>query len=146
MNPEALILRRCFPVPVTFADLRAAFSTKLMFGHEFADAQDIRRDWTAALKEITGALDEVYAVVDGREVRVGLVADAHKWVYCGFWSDIGKAEDQVHNLLDASIKAGYWERPHEVRIQLVERLVSHDDVARAVLVGQQYVERKAVQS
>ena len=72
MHPEALILRRCYPVPVTFADTKRAMNSLSGQG-PFKFTQAI---WHAALKQVTGALDEVYAVVDGREVRVAVVMDA----------------------------------------------------------------------
>ncbi len=154
MTPEALILRRCYPVPVTFADLRAA--------HVLLPSHDVMNEiwrkggrvvggsaclpaicWHAALKEATGAIDEVYAVVDGREVRVA-IAGPHGAALCGAWSDIRKVEFRLCDLLDAADRAGYWERPHEVRIELQERTLTHDEVARAVMVGQECMERGGV--
>ena len=95
MPTEQLILRRVFPVPVTFADLRRAAMTanpfppfwigpwSSMYKSEckrpehgcHAQLADVRTWWHAAIKEATGALDEVYAVIDGREVRVAIVIE-----------------------------------------------------------------------
>ena len=141
MNIEAVILRRCYPVPVTFADLRTAYQSNLAYITVRADGNwrlAVRLWWQQSLKETTGALDEVYAVVDGREVRVGTVNMADKMITLRDGSNIDRALD---DLLDAADRAGYWERPHEVRLDLEERAVSHDSVARAVMVGQEYVER-----
>lgn len=144
MNPEVLILRRCYPVPVTFADLRAARGIRWA---PFANPSKAFRDayganpaaWHAALKQVTSAIDEVYAVVDGREVRVAVVRDADNFHPIG---DLGWGQcDRVEDLLDAADRENYWERPHEVRLDLSPRPVSHGEVARAVLVGQEYVER-----
>lgn len=133
MNPEALILRRCYPVPVTFADLRAAWENSSCY--EWV-TKNPRTVFTATLKQVTGAIDEVYAVVDGREVRVAVVsAGGHQtMLYAG-------QTDRVAALLEVADEQGYWERPHEVRLDLSPRPVSHGEVARAVLVGQGYLER-----
>jgi hypothetical protein len=170
MHPEALILRRCYPVPVTFADRRQAYlampenliaisvhhvehlakhgtwpkcrpSAKQvveMRGSMDKVAADTRRMYVAALKQVTGALDEVYAVVDGREVRVAVVP-AHGMIVR--FIEGGIMESIIRNLLEVADEQGYWERPHEVRLDLSPRPVSHGEVALAVLVGQEYVER-----
>lgn len=164
MHPEALILRRCYPVPVTFADLLAAAcfvgirpwpSTRRaerIVGNVYARVAGVgRAKWSAALKQVTGALDEVYAVVDGREVRVALVdarpdgaavdarADGAAGVRDG---DVnGVRHEYINHLLYTADREGYWERPHEVRLDLSPRPVSHSEVARAVVVGQECVER-----
>lgn len=149
MHPEALILRRCYPVPVTFADLRAA--ADLFLTHtpstrsieaQGISCRNIRAAWAKALKQVTGALDEVYAVVDGREVRVAVVdarADGAAGVRDGDAN--GVRHEYINHLLHTADRQGYWERPHEVRLDLSPRPVSHGEVARAVLVGQEYVER-----
>ena len=143
MHPEALILRRCYPVPVTFADLRAAAMSEPKAMHTLPWSwSDGKRWWHAAIKAQTGALDEVYAVVDGREVRVAVVdasSDGAAGVRDGDAN--GVRHEYVNHLLHTAAHEGYWERPHEVRIDLSPRPVSHGEVARAVLVGQEYVER-----
>lgn len=161
MHPEALILRRCYPVPVTFADLRAAHATVIPNGVSFtfwrrahkhinvdvrnvarATVSGIRNEWHAALKRITGAIDEVYAVVDGREVRVAMAGGADEFQAV---SDLGwRQQEHIADLMDKADRAGYWERPHEVRLDLSPRPVSHGEVARAVLVGQEALERGGV--
>lgn len=158
MPLEALILRRCYPVPVIFSDLRSVANdiglrpwpstrrAERITGNAYGpQARAGRVRWTAALKEAASALDEVYAVVDGREVRVAL-ASPRMVGLCGTWDAIGPIADRIDELMDAADRAGYWERPHEVRLDLQERPVSHDEVARAVMVGQEYAERKAVWS
>ena len=144
MHPEALILRRCYPVPVTFADLRAAREVlaakrRSACSHiTFLMPREVGGyDWHAALKQVTGALDEVYALVDGREVRVAVVHDASG---CRSIFHAGYLH-RINDLLEVADEQGYWERPHEVRLDLSPRPVSHGEVARAVLVGQEYVER-----
>jgi len=139
MPTEQLILRRVFPVPVTDADNHRADEIMAAAGEHPMDATA----WHAAIKEVTGALDEAYAVIDGREVRVAIVRSP---------TDVcvealnQRERAAVESLLIAADEAGYWQRPHEVRVDLEERPVSHDIVARAVMVGQQYAERKAVRS
>lgn len=172
-TPEALILRRCYPVPVTFADLRAAFYSMREYevavsirhldhiaktwtwGGTEAQYMPIRKemaelaaktrcDFSVALREVTGALDEVYAVVDGREVRVALVkqGDNGSSVFVRDLAAAGRAsENNVHDLLDKADREGYWERPHEVRLDLQTRTISRDEVAKAVMVGQLHAER-----
>ncbi len=143
MNPEALILRRCYPVPVTFADLRAA---RVVLNNPYGCKSYCRCDlavtlWVAALKQATSALDEVYAVVDGREVRVATANPHGEQLH---WLVDGAPVIAAYDLLDKADRAGYWEHPHEVRLDLSPRPVSHNEVAKAVLVGQEYVERHAV--
>ena len=163
MHPEALILRRCYPVPVTFADLRATAdivgispwpSTRRMEhidGNVYRpQAKAGRARWSAALKQVTGALDEVYAVVDGREVRVAVVMDAPlggvggRDEYATGGPEWQTSQRDVRNLLEVADEQGYWARPHEVRLDLSPRPVSHGEVARAVLVGQEALERGGV--
>jgi len=161
MQIEALIIRRCYPMPVTFVDLRAAYAVA------FGDARSVRpemlravhrRDlrpvaakaadsvlatiadeWTAALKDVTSALDEVYAVVDGREVRVTTVSgpgvEMHERRVPGVTGAI------VWDFLDHVEREGYWRRPHEVRVDFETTRPTHDEVARAVAVGQMALER-----
>lgn len=140
MHPEALILRRCYPVPVTFADMRASYDVRVPFALCGGEDGSKRLCWTAALKQVTGALDEVYAVVDGREVRVAVI-DSKLRVLCDNEMKIGAG---LQGLLEVADEQGYWERPHEVRLDLSPRSVSHGEVARAVLVGQEALERGGV--
>lgn len=139
MNPEALILRRCYPVPVIFADLRRACHA--MREGWFRGNELDRTAWSAELKEVTSAIDEVYAVVDGREVRVAIVSNGHTFKAVGDLDKFGRV--LVDSLLAVADEQGYWERPHEVRLDLSQKPVTHDEVARAVLVGQEYAERHA---
>lgn len=150
MNPEALILRRCYPVPVTFADLRAAAldcgAPPWFLGQRKRRRASIVKDvmmwWHAALKQVTSAIDEVYAVVDGREVRVAVVDKTLTgWLLHGELMSRSRA---LHDLMVRADEQGYWERPHEVRLDLSPRPVTHDEVARAVLVGQEALERGGV--
>ena len=156
MHPEALILRRCYPVPVTFADLRAAHAAfwHCVLPRKVAPSEShkmyTRIRWTAALKQVTGAHDEVYAVVDGREVRVAVVMDAPlggvggRDEYATGGPEWRTSKRDVRNLLEVADEQGYWARPHEVRFDLSPRPVSHGEVARAVLVGQEALERGGV--
>ena len=90
----------------------------------------------------TGAIDEVYAVVDGHEVRVAVAGGADEFQAV---SDLGwRQQEHIADLMDKADRAGYWERPHEVRLDLSPRPVSHGEVARAVLVGQEALERGGV--
>ena len=165
MHPEALILRRCYPVPVTFADLRAAYvvfaeshcrGTRAQMlrairrGKAFQSGTAqalravgvlamLRHAMTAALKQVTNAIDEVYAVADGREVRVAIVRGNGVEAVCDE-TTFGWGYNFA-DLLGKADREGYWGRPHEVRLDLSPRPVSHGEVARAVLVGQEYVER-----
>ena len=146
MHPEALILRRCYPVPVTFADLRAAWNIR-WDGRKHSQEM---LAWHSALKQVTSAIDEVYAVVDGREVRVAVVMDAPlggvggRDEYATGGPEWRTSKRDVRNLLEVADEQGYWARPHEVRLDLSPRPVSHGEVARAVLVGQEALERGGV--
>ena len=114
---SALILRRNFPVPVRFAELRAARDI------QFCTGDDSKTAWHLAIKQVTGATDDVYAVVDGGEVRVAVVRDADNFHPIG---DFGWGQcDRVEDLLDAAERVGYWELPHEVRLDLVKRESDH---------------------
>ena len=141
MPTEQLILRRVFPVPVTFADLRRAAMTanpfppfwigpwSSMYKSEckrpehgcHAQLADVRTWWHAAIKEATGALDEVYAVIDGHEVRVATVDKARATIDMRPESNIGRA---FNDLLIKADEAGYWQRPHEVRHVIEETVMS----------------------
>jgi hypothetical protein len=141
MPLEALILRRVFPVPVTFADLRRArcespliapWEWELRCGKRSKNA--IRKPgyltrewWHAAIKEATGALDEVYAVIDGREVRVAIVRSPTDACVEALNQ---RERAAVESLLIAADEAGYWQRPHEVRVDLDESQMSHKTMAR----------------
>lgn len=140
MPLEALILRRAFPVPVTFADLRRAQESDKHFGMGYLDSWSVLKHskadkrkakvlarWHSAIKEATGALDEVYAVIDGREVRVATIDKARATIDMRPESDIGRA---FNSLLIAADEAGYWQRPHEVRVDLDEPQMSHKTMAR----------------
>ena len=138
---EALILRRNYPVPVMFADLRQASQAtppRWAIAHRvqaFRYSKEmgalVRQWWHAALKSATGATDDVYAVVDGREIHAGTVRDKNnfktKFVYLA----------ALYDLLEKADKQGYWERPHEVRLDLQERapsLASIDAVVQRSLI------------
>jgi len=138
MPLEALILRRVFPVPVTFADLRRAHEVLVIKRYGICSHLAFLAvgvggvDWHAAIKDATGALDEVYAVIDGREVRVATVTSGEtvttsdvctlsEWIAMG---------DAIDSLLIAADEAGYWQRPHEVRVDLEESQMSHKTMAR----------------
>ncbi len=139
MPTEALILRRTFPVPVTFADLRraAAFLESNIAGPwciRWLDASsakyrtNVAIHWHAAIKEATGALDEVYAVIDGREVRVAMVdRNASGYTLDSLTHQKSRA---LHDLMEVADEAGYWQRPHEVRVDLEEPQMSHKTMAR----------------
>ena len=149
-TPETLILRRRYPVPVTFADLRAVYLAYRLSHFVTHDMAVKRRDYAAVLKEETSAIDEVYAVVDGREVRVAVVMDAPlggvggRDEYATGGPEWRTSKRDVRNLLEVADEQGYWARPHEVRLDLSPRPVSHGEVARAVLVGQEALERGGV--
>jgi len=128
MPTECLILRRVSPVPVTFADLRRAHDDSI---HKCPFREPIRARaaapvglatwWHAAIKEATGALDEVYAVIDGHEVRIAIVHNQHSIRMEGLTSAMC---DAVWDLSDKADKAGYWQRPHEVRHVIEETMMS----------------------
>ena len=149
MPTEQLILRRVFPVPVTFADLRRAAMTanpfppfwigpwSSMYKSEckrpehgcHAQLADVRTWWHAAIKEATGALDEVYAVIDGHEVRVAVIAREGSTDL--ITEDFRAAHsEEMFALLEKADEAGYWQRPHEVRHVLEESQMSHKTMAR----------------
>ena len=124
MPTEQLILRRVFPVPVTFADLRRAYADADAAWSRAAVV--FKTEWHAAIKEATGAIDEVYAVIDGHEVRVAIVEGPG-----GTRNSVGPAV-RSRDILDLLIKAdeaGYWQRPHEVRHVLEESQMSHKTMA-----------------
>lgn len=140
MPTECLILRRVFPVPVTFADLRRAQESDKHFGMGYLDSWSVlkhskatRRQgkvlarWHAAIKEATGALDEVYAVIDGHEVRVATVDKTGNNIMFRAGTNIDRA---LGDLLIKADEAGYWQRPHEVRVDLEEPQMSHKTMAR----------------
>lgn len=145
MPLEALILRRVFPVPVTFADLRRAQESDKHFGMGYLDSWSVLKHskadkrkgkvlarWHSAIKEATGALDEVYAVIDGREVRVAIIhrSDAATNPESVRALGPGLRCSAVESLLIAADEAGYWQRPHEVRVDLEESQMSHKTMAR----------------
>jgi len=117
MPTEQLILRRVFPVPVTDADNARAHEIMAAAGDHPMDAFA----WHAAIKEATGALDEVYAVIDGDEVRIAIVHNQHSIRMEGLTSAMC---DAVWDLSDKADKAGYWQRPHEVRHVIEETMMS----------------------
>jgi len=129
MPIESLILRRCYPVPVTFADLRQAVTSTLFNERRSVNTMDA---WHAAIKESTGAVDEVYAVIDGREVRVAVIDKAANVITVHAGSNINGA---LNDLLIKADESGYWQRPHEIVHVLSERPVSLAVVERAVNVG-----------
>lgn len=99
----------------------------------------IHAEWQSGLKKATSALDEVYAVVDGREVRVAILHSATT-----FSAEVDAGQSSyIADLLEQADRAGYWERPHEVRLDLQERAITLSQVKRAVMVGQQHAERSA---
>lgn len=134
---ETLILRRSYPVPVTFADLRVAhdfMSAALRFGaHGQRLALAVGPWWHAAIKEATGATDDIYALIDGHEVRVATVTGSGESATANLFGCISAG--QAASVLIAADEAGYWEHPHEVRVVLQERPVSVAAVERAVNVG-----------
>ena len=135
---EALILRRNYPVPVTFADLRQArCDSDFVAPWEAAHAMGIgtgkrraakfrrrpvsvtiARWWAASIKSATGATDDVYAVVDGREVHVARTS------YDEVFLTSTPFGEKVAALMEKADEQGYWERPHEVRLDLQERAPS----------------------
>lgn len=98
-------------------------------------------EWAAALKEATGARDEVYAVIDGREHPMSLVYSASSF---GNLALNREENAKVLTLLEKADREGYWQRPHEVRVDFETTRPTHAEVARAVLVGQQVVETGGV--
>lgn len=125
MPTEQLILRRVFPVPVTDADNARANEIMAAAGEHPMDATA----WHAAIKEATGALDEVYAVIDGREVRVALAKGNCDFEITGL-SCLDYDRERINDLLIKADEAGYWQRPHEVRHMLEESQMSHKTMAR----------------
>lgn len=155
---ETLILRRSYPVPVTPADLRRAYETA--FANDYGCGtcraemerqihreerrpnasrnarivmKAIRFDWHSAIKEATGATDDIFALIDGHEVRVATVTGFGESATANLFGCISAG--QAASVLIAADEAGYWERPHEVRVVLQERPVSVAAVERAVNVG-----------
>lgn len=143
---EALILRRNYPVPVTFADLRRAredlaYAVCPDCGPQRwtdedgccttcgADAMEhLHQRWHAALKFTTGATDDVYAVVDGREVHVGRVVSQVEVRVDGN----AYQRKAVADLLESADEQGYWGRPHEVRLDLQVRVPSLEAIGAVV--------------
>ena len=122
MPTEALILRRDFPLPVTFADLRRAAIITMSKQWEPGD-------WHAAIKEATGAVDAVYAVIDGREVLVARVHDK-SWASGREFVRHGVRAEDFNDLLIKADEANYWQHPHEVRHTLEEPMMSLKTMAR----------------
>lgn len=121
MPVESLVLRRCYPVPVTDADNARAREIMYAAGDHPLDAAA----WHAAIKEATGAIDDVYAVIDGHEVRVAIASNG------GGVEMVGGPRHIAKDIADLLIKAdeqGYWERPHEVIHVLEERAISRRTV------------------
>lgn len=123
---EALILRRNYPAPVTFADLRRAramctFKPGLCAAPAYRlPSTNIR--WHVALKEATGAHDDISVVTTEGEVRIGAVVDGVPCIdsgICGRWSLSIRSTD-VTNLVARARDLGYWECPHEVRFELTD--------------------------
>ena len=126
MPTEQLILRRVFPVPVTDADNARAHEIMAAAGDHPMDATA----WHAAIKEVTGALDEVYAVIDGHEVRVAIVIEGARGLVKQMLDDSPRMNERINDLLDEAARSGYWQRPHEVRHVLEESQMSHKTMAR----------------
>lgn len=129
----ALILRRCYPIPVTFKDLRAArCDSDFVPPWQLRDpngkrrhpkfrsrppSRTIQRWWSASLKSQVGALDEVFAVIGGREVRVAVADhDGGEWGIKDYPID-GPLADDLVALMRVAERDGYWERPHVVRVE-----------------------------
>ena len=123
MPTEQLIIRRDFPLPVTFADLRRAYA--IAHNCVVGITSAIPELWHAAIKEATGAVDAVYAVIDGREVLVAKVSVTTITPLAG-----GRGMTQIEALLEKADEAGYWQRPHEVRHDIEETMMSHKTMAR----------------
>lgn len=120
MNITSLIFRRRYPVPVTLDDLYRAIVMADMVGILTPEAQ---RATTAAMKQVTNAIDEIYAVADGREVRVAVVRENGVEADCPVTA-FGWGHD-FRALLEVADEQGYWGRPHEVRLDLVKRESDH---------------------
>lgn len=149
MPTESLILRRSYPVPMTLSDLKRAHTIAMKMGWNNIDKEyratrhamareetpptpSMLEDfWHAAIKEATGALDEVYAVIDGREVRVSVVSSTSMFEQNG----PRHLNNAIAELLIKADEDGYWQRPHEIVHVLSERPVSFAAVERAVNVG-----------
>jgi hypothetical protein len=136
MPTESLILRRVFPVPVTLSDLKRArdacptlsIRASALRASDAATLLVCDGKWHAAIKEATGAIDEVYAVIDGHEVRIATVnAEGHN-VYTGIGPCM--SESKIADLLIKADEAGYWQRPHEVVHHLEESQMSHKTMGR----------------
>ncbi len=145
---ESIILRRCYPVQVTFSDLRQAYASLWYSNGASMDLslamqvigirlhcikEGLADHWHAAIKEATGAIDEVYAVIDGHEIRVATVTGIGETATANMFGPASAG--QVAEVLIAADEAGYWERPHEVRVVFQERMMSRAAVERAVNVG-----------
>jgi hypothetical protein len=137
MPTESLILRRVHPVPVTFADLRRAHTiladgfSRLCSHAQFILGKPCNGiDWHAAIKEATGALDEVYAVIDGHEVRIATIT-ADRAIYTGIGPCV--SESKIADLLIKADEAGYWQRPHEVVHHLEESQMLHKTMRRMAI-------------
>ena len=122
---DMLTLRRAFPRPVTYADLKAAYPVlRARYGAFLSTANShvahilgrglIREYWHAALKEVTGAIDEVCTTtIDGNEVRVAVVTDGAA-IEVDFSAP--NLQSVVGDLLDAAERANYWQAPHPITI------------------------------
>ena len=94
----------------------------------------VRQWWHAALKEATGASDDISAVTTAGEIRIGSVVDGAPCIdssICGRWS-LAIRQGDIDNLLVHADDDGYWVCPHEVRLELrskVDRLAIHRDFA-----------------
>lgn len=128
---ETIILRRSYPVPVTHTDRKRAYAIASAWVVGITTA--IPHLWNAALKQATGATDDIYALIDGHEVRVATVTGSGESATANLFGCISAG--QAASILIAADEAGYWERPHEVRVVLQERPVSVAAVERAVNVG-----------
>ncbi len=146
MPTEQLIIRRVFPVPVTFADLRRAHDAATpdirawyAMGAclaKYAAGIDIRAHWHAAIKESTGALDEVYAVIDGHEVRVAVIAGSGELARATVVAT-GARDEQINDLLIGADEANFWSNPRELLVYIHEPKMSHKTMAR--IAGNSFV-------
>jgi hypothetical protein len=141
---ETLILRRNYPEPVTFADLRRAavdhMRTCPWWPHSWRRIKDpdiiarVNRWWHDAIKEVTGAHDDISVVTTTGEIRIGSVVDGAAHVdpfICARWSLTIRMAD-IDNLLAHADDDGYWACPHDIRLDLqskVERFAIHRDFA-----------------